>query len=100
LKKVDAQSVAEAMVEVFSRTGLPDEILTDQGGVFLSALCKQMCELLQIKALRTSPYHPQSDGMLERWHASLKSMLKMAQGDRKDWDASICFLHTGQLLTL
>ena len=74
LKKVDAQSVAEAMVEVFSRTGLPDEVLTDQGGEFLSALCKQMCELLQIKTLRTSPYHPQSDGMLERWHASLKSM--------------------------
>ena len=92
LKKVDAQSVAEAMVEVFSRTGLPDEVLTDQGGVFMSALCKQMCELLQIKTLWTSPYHPQSDGILERWHASLKSMLKKAQGDRKDWDKYLKYL--------
>ena len=92
LKKVDAQSVAEAMVEVFSRTGLPNEVLTDQGGVFLSALCKQMCKLLQITTLRTSPYHPQTDGMLERWHASLKSMLKKAQGDRNDWDKYLKFL--------
>jgi len=83
--------VAEAMVEVFSRTGLPDEVLTDQEGVFLSALRKQPCELLQIKTLWTS-YHPQSDGMLERWHASLKSMLKKSEGDHKDWDKYLKYL--------
>lgn len=92
LKKVDAQSVAEAMAEIFSRTGLPDEVLTDQGSVFMSALCNQMCQLLQIKTLKTSPYHPHTDGMLERWHALLKSMLKKAQGDRKDWDKYLKYL--------
>ena len=38
LKRVDAQSVAKGMVDVYSRTGLPTEILTDQGIVFMSAL--------------------------------------------------------------
>ena len=65
LKRVDAQSVAEGMVEVYSRTGLPTE-LTDQGTVFMSALHKQLCDILEIKRNRTSPYHPESDGMLER----------------------------------
>ena len=76
LKRVDAQSVAEGMVEVYSRTGLPTEILTDQGTVFMSTLRKQLCDVLEIKRIRTSPYHPESDGMLERWHASMKSMIK------------------------
>ena len=42
LKRVDAQSVAEGMIEVYSRTGLPTEILTDQGTVFMSA-CISSC---------------------------------------------------------
>ena len=75
LKRVDAQSVAEGMVEVNSRTGLPTEILRDQGTVFMSALHKQFYDFLEIKRIRTSPYHPKSDGMLEGWHASMKSMI-------------------------
>ena len=86
LKRVDTQSVAEGMVEVYSRTGLPTEILTDQGTVFMSALHKQLCDVLEIKRIRTSPYHPESDGMLERWHASMKSMIKKTELDRRDWD--------------
>ena len=38
LKKVDAQTVAESMLEVFSRMGIPKEILTDQGSVFVGKL--------------------------------------------------------------
>lgn len=64
LKKVTAESVAEAMVEVFSRTGIPEEVLTDQGSVFMGRLTKQLCSLLEISHLRTSPYAPP-----ERWHA-------------------------------
>ena len=69
-------TVAEAMVEIFSRTGIPQEILTDQGSVFTGKLTRELCELLGIHHLKTSPYHPQTDGCLERWHSSLKSMLR------------------------
>ena len=75
LKRVTAEVVAEAMLEVFSRTGLPEHILTDQGSVFVGRIINHLCHLLGIHHIRTSPYHPQSDGMLERWHASLKAML-------------------------
>ena len=92
LKRVDAQSVAEGMVEVYSRTGLPTEILTDQGTVFMSALHKQLCDILEIKHIITSPYHPESDGMLERWHASMKSMIKKTELDHRDWDKCLKYL--------
>ena len=68
LKRVDAQSVAEAMLEVFA---LPREIL---GSVFMGRMMKEMCKMLGIKQIRTSPYHFQTDGCLERWHGSLKEV--------------------------
>lgn len=58
--------MAEAMVDVFSRTGIPIEVLTDQGSAFMSRLNKELCKLLEIKQLKTSPYHTQTDGCLER----------------------------------
>ena len=45
LKRFDAQSVAEGMVEVYSRTGLPTVISTDQGTVFMTTLHKQLCDI-------------------------------------------------------
>ena len=86
LRKVDAETVATAMVDIFSRYGLPREILTDQGTVFTSSLMCQLWQLLQITRVKTSPYHPQTDGMLERWHATLKGMLRKTRDLGKEWD--------------
>ena len=55
-------------MEIFSRHGLPKTILMDQGSVLMSKLTKQMCQTFDIHKVRMSPYHPQSDGALERWH--------------------------------
>ena len=44
LKKVDSQSVAEAMLDIFSRCGIPNELLMDQGSVFVGKLMTQLCE--------------------------------------------------------
>ena len=54
--------MAEAMVDVFSRIGVPYEMLTDQGSFFMGTLTKELCGLLNIDHLRTFPYHPQTDG--------------------------------------
>ena len=78
---------------VFSRLGLPQEVLTDQGSNFQSQLLQQLHRLLHIKAIRTSPYHPQTDGLVERFNQTLKSMLrKTASTEGKDWDKLIPFL--------
>ena len=86
LRKVDAETVATAMVDIFSRYGPPREILPDRGTVFTSSLMCQLCKLLQITRVKTSPYYPQTDGILEKWHATLKGMLRKARDLGKEWD--------------
>ena len=92
LKRVDNITVLDAMMEVFSNYGFPKVILTDQGSVFTSKLTREMCKSFSIEKVRTSPYHPQSDGALERWHACLKGMFKKADTDIKNWDSQVKYL--------
>ena len=67
-EKVDAISVAEGLLEVIAHTGIPHELLSDQGSVFVGRLNKELCRLLDITKLKTTAYHPQTNGVLERWH--------------------------------
>lgn len=52
------------------------EMLTDQGINFTSKLMGELCDLLKIKALKTSVYHPQTDELVECFSKMLKKMLK------------------------
>ena len=93
LKSIDAEHVAEKLVELFARVGIPREILTDQGSNFMSQLLVELYRLLHVKPIRTSPYHPQTDGLVERFNQTLKSMLRKATAiDGKDWDKLIPYL--------
>ena len=92
LKKVDNTSVLDAMMQIFSRYGMPSELLTDQGSVFTSKLTALMCKTFNITKIRTSPYHPQSDGALERWHACLKGMIKRSGVKLSEWDRQLKYL--------
>ena len=56
--------------------GFPKEILSDQGTQFNSDFMKQFHALCQCRGIRTSPYHPQANGTVERFHGTLKAMLK------------------------
>ena len=87
LRSVDAEHVAEALVSIFSRVGVQKEILTDQGTNFTSRLLSELYRLLRVRAVRTSPYHPQTDGLVERFNRTLKGMLrKTISEEGKDWD--------------
>ena len=76
LTSMNTLVVAQAVVEFFSRVGFPRELLTDQGTPFMSRLMSQVCELLGIKQLKTSVYHPQTDRLVERYNHTIKNMLK------------------------
>ena len=76
LKDISSVSVADALFSVFSRLGFPKEVLSDQGTQFNSDLMHQFHSLCGCKGIRTSPYHPQANGQVERFHSTLKSMLK------------------------
>ncbi|RUS91501.1 hypothetical protein EGW08_000722 [Elysia chlorotica] len=76
LKKIDTPTVAEALVDMFSRLGIPEEILSDLGTQFVSECMEEVNRLLSIRHLTTTPYHPMCNGLVERFNGTLKTMLK------------------------
>ncbi len=87
LRNISAKSVAEALFSMISRVGIPKEILTDQGTAFMSRTIRELYELLGIKSVRTSVYHPQTDGLVERFNRTLKTMIrKFIHEYAKNWD--------------
>lgn len=93
LKDQEASTVANALISLFSRVGIPRELLTDQGSNFMSELMVEVCRLLKISKLRTSPYHAMCNGLCEKFNGVLKKMLKAyARQTPKTWDAYIPYL--------
>ena len=94
LPNQEARTVADKLVnEVVCQFCIPLIIHTDQGRNFELALFAEMCQLLDIKKTRMTPYHPQSDGMVERFNCTLEKQLsKFADYNQKDWDVHIPFL--------
>lgn len=88
LPNQEAQSVARVLVEEWvCRYGVPRSLHSDQGRNFESLLFKELCRLLQINKSRTSPYHPQSDGLIERFNRTLLSMLSLfVDNNQTNWD--------------
>lgn len=93
LRHIKARQVANCLLQLFSRVGIPKEILTDQGTNFNSKFLKQVYTLLGIQGIKTTPYHPQTDGMVERFNQTLKSMLRKFVSDSgADWDQWLPYL--------
>ncbi|CAC5378546.1 unnamed protein product [Mytilus coruscus] len=94
LRQHTAQTVADKLVtEFICRFSTPTRIHTDQGPEFESHLFARMCKLLDIEKSRTTPYHPQSDGMVERYNRTLAMMLAMFVSENKDdWDDHLPYL--------
>ncbi|MBN3289911.1 POL2 protein, partial [Polypterus senegalus] len=87
LRSANTKSIARELVNLFSRVGIPKEVLTDQGTPFTSDTFKEVAKLLQIKHLKASVYHPQTDGLVERFNQTLKQMLrKVVSADGRNWD--------------
>ena len=93
LKLIDVEHVAEELMTLFSRVGVPREILTDQGSNFTSKLLTEVYKMLHIQPIQTSPCHPQTDGLVERFNQTLKSMLRRAASEEGcDWDKLIPYV--------
>ena len=86
LKSISTEAVAEALVDMYSRLGVPEEILSDLGTQFVSECMQEVSRLLSIKQLSTTPYHPMCNGLVEKFNGSLKSMLKKLCSEQpKQW---------------
>ena len=87
LPNMEAETVARRLLEFICRNGAPEYLHTDQGRNFESNLVQELCRLLGITKTRTTPYHPQSDGMVERFNRTLLNMLSLSvQDNERDWD--------------
>lgn len=65
-----------------ARFGIPEKITTDQGRQFESSLFTEFAKLLGCERIRTTPYHPCSNGMVERLHRTLKAAIMCHNTDR------------------
>lgn len=93
LRSITTAKVISALVQMFSRVGLPDKIITDQGTNFTSSLMRHFHRQLGIQSIKTSPYHPQTDRLVERFNKTLKHMLwKFVNDTGKDWDKWLPFV--------
>ncbi|KAK3931700.1 Gag-Pol polyprotein [Frankliniella fusca] len=94
LYKQTADEIAQALItHVFSIFGAPQSLLTDQGKAFDSTLFQEIMELYQIKKLRTTAFHPATNGKAERWIKTLKQHLMMlVEQDRDNWPKYLPFI--------
>lgn len=66
LPSIEAPHVAKELMSIFSKLGIPEQILTDQGTTFMSATLEELnLPLLQVERIHTSLYHLQTYGLLE-----------------------------------
>ena len=75
LRNVTAETIVNCLIEATARIVVPQEMLTDNGSNFMSKVMKKYCSMTGIKQIRTSPYHPQTDGMVEHFNATLIRLL-------------------------
>ncbi|KAK2887926.1 hypothetical protein Q8A73_019374 [Channa argus] len=83
-----ATTAAQRLMEdMFSRFGVPEELHSDQGRNFESRLFAEVCQRLGVRKTRTTPLHPQSDGLVERFNRTLATQLAiLTSRHQKDWD--------------
>lgn len=93
MRTTTSKDVAEALMELFSRMGIPEEILTDRGSNFVSELTMELYNMLGIRSIKTSAYHPISLGMVERFNATLKTGLRrFLEEYGGEWDKALPFI--------
>ena len=96
-----ATTIADALVSGWvSRFGVPACITSDQGRQFESSLFSELARLLGSIHFRTTAYHPQSNGIIERWHRTLKSAILCHDADHWSEHLPVCGQCTRRTLKL
>jgi transposase InsO family protein len=86
-KDMKTDTLARCFMAFVYRHGAPSRLLTDQGRDYQSELFQQLLELLDVGKLRTTAYHPECDGLSERFNRTLIAMLRsFASQNSRDWD--------------
>ena len=83
---IDAPTIADLLVnEILPRHGAPRTLFSDRGSNFLSSLVREVCFLMDTKKTYTTSYHPQCDGLVERFNGTLaQSLSHYVSSSQKD----------------
>ena len=94
IKNQTALTIAQLFVEeIICHHGVPCQLLSDRGAAFLSQLMTEVCNLLGVKKINTTAYHPQTNGLTERFNRTLTDMLaKKVDKSGRDWDTHLPFV--------
>ncbi|KAL0153990.1 hypothetical protein M9458_050705, partial [Cirrhinus mrigala] len=93
LRSLKTPTIVKAIVKFCTTFGLPKFIQSDQGSNFMSRVFRKVMKELNIKHCISTAYHPQSQGVLERFHQTLKTMIRTyCLQHQKDWDEEIPLL--------
>ena len=93
LRSIKTNTILKALIKFFKIFLLPKSIQSDQGTNFMAHAFQQVMSQLGIKQYKSSAYHPESQGALERFHQTLKTMIKMyCIENSKDWDEGVHLL--------
>lgn len=87
MERIDTESSANVFLTTFySLHGLPSSIVSDRGSAFVARMWERICQLLQIKRLLSTAYHPETDGSTERLNAVVEFYLRMyCNWHQDDW---------------
>ena len=90
LRVVDSETIAEALLSIFSRVGIPSVLLSDNGPQFVAGFIQEVARLLSLKLIHSTIYHPMSNGLIDKFNGTLKGMFRRMSAERpKDWDRYI-----------
>lgn len=93
LRNLKSKAVVKELIKFCSTFGLPKIIQTDRGTNFTSKMFEQILKGLGINHQLSSAYHPESQGVIERFHQTLKTMLRSYCVETgNDWDEGLPFL--------
>ena len=95
-KTQTAQATARILWDNFiCHYGFPEKFISEQGRNFESDLIKELCKIVGVKKLHTTPYHPQGNGQCERFNSTLCNMLEtLSEEEKSDWKSYLgCMTH-------
>ena len=88
LRSTESKKIATELVKLFSRVGIPSRVQSDQAQNFLSTLMQHLFRMLGVKHIKSSPFHAQSNALVERLNGTIKKLLKtcLVGKDIRRWD--------------
>ena len=91
LRSIKTNAILKALITFFTLFGLP--IQSDQGTNFMAHTFQQVMNHLGIKQYKSSVYHTESQGAMEKFHQTLKTIIKMyCIENSRDWDEGVHLL--------